>query len=223
MDGIHDVGGMDGFGDLPPDEPDGASPFHERWEGRTEALFLAGLAADVFNLDEFRYALERHGPTEYLETPYYERHLSGIESLFIDAGVVDHDELVARVEAFERSSATMPRGDGPSLDELTSGAAAAYRTEREPAEPLFRPGDDVRVRKAHPSGHTRCPRYVRGAIGTVQAHHGTHVLPDASAHGEERTEPLYNVRFDAGDLWGDEHTDADAVRLELWETYLAEP
>jgi hypothetical protein len=41
MDGIHDVGGMDGFGALPPDEPDGASPLHEQWEGRVEAMFLA--------------------------------------------------------------------------------------------------------------------------------------------------------------------------------------
>ena len=223
MDGIHDVGGMDGFGDLPPDEPDDASPFHAEWEGRTYALFVAGIASGAFNLDEFRYALERHDPAFYLETPYYERWLAGIESLLLDAGVVDRDELEARMAALERGEAEVPEDGGPSLDELTDGVADAYGSERAPVDPAFAPGDQVRVRTRHPDGHTRCPRYVRGARGEVQAHRGTHVLPDASARGEERAEPLYNVRFDAADLWGEEHTDADAVHIELWESYLTEP
>lgn len=223
MDGIHDVGGMDGFGDLPPDEPDDASPFHDEWEGRVYALFVAGIASGAFNLDEFRAALERHDPAFYLETPYYDRWLAGIESLLLEAGVVDRDELEARMAAFERGDAELSAEAGPSLDELTDGVADVYQSEREPVEPAFAPGDAVRVRKRHPEGHTRCPRYVRGALGTVTAHRGTHVFPDASARGEERAEPLYNVRFDAADLWGDEHTDADAVRIELWESYLTEP
>lgn len=223
MDGIHDVGGMDGFGGLPPDESDDASPFHERWEGRTEAIFLAGLASGAFNLDEYRHALERHDPSYYLDASYYERTLSGIESLLLDAGVVDREELTARVDAFERGEAATPGRDGPSLDELAVEANEVYQTEREPVEPAFVSGDEVRVRKHHPKGHTRCPRYVRGALGEVKAHRGTHVLPDASAHGEERAEPLYNVRFDAAELWGPGHTDADAVRIELWESYLEEP
>ena len=73
MDGIHDVGGMDGFGPLPPDEPDDASPFHEAWEGRVYALFVAGLASGAFSLDEFRFAIERLDPDRYLEASYYER------------------------------------------------------------------------------------------------------------------------------------------------------
>ena len=89
--------------------------------------------------------------------------------------------------------------------------------------PGFEPGDEVRVRNRHPEGHTRCPRYVRGVRGTVGAHRGTHLLPDASARGEDDAEPLYNVRFEAADLWGADHTDADAVHIELWESYLTEP
>jgi len=223
MDGIHDVGGMDGFGDLPPDEPDDASPFHEEWEGRVYALFVAGLASGAFDLDEFRAALERHDPQFYLEASYYERWLAGIESLLVAAGVVDPAELDARTAAFESGDAELSDASGPSLDELTDSVADVYRTERETVSPAFEPGDAVRVRKRHPAGHTRCPRYVRGATGVVAAHRGTHVLPDASARGEERAEPLYNVRFDAADLWGADHTDADAVRIELWEGYLTEP
>jgi len=223
MDGIHDVGGMDGFEGLPPDEPDDASPFHEEWEGRVYALFVAAVASGAFNLDEFRAALERHDPTFYLTAPYYERWLAGIESLLLEAGIVDPAELDARAAAFEAGDAAVPSASTPSLDDLTDGVADVYQSEREPVDPAFEAGDAVRVRKRHPEGHTRCPRYVRGATGVVAAHRGTHVLPDASARGEDRAEPLYNVRFDAADLWGAEHTDADAVRAELWESYLTDP
>jgi nitrile hydratase len=223
MDGIHDVGGMDGFDDLPPDEPDDASPFHEEWEGRVYALFVAGIASGEFNLDEFRYALEQHDPEFYLETPYYERWLAGIESLLLDAGVVDRDELTDRVAAFEREEAALSDDSGPSLDELIEGVADVYQSGREPADPTFEPGDEVRVRNRHPEGHTRCPRYVRGVRGTVEAHRGTHLLPDASARGEDDAEPLYNVQFEAADLWGADYTDADSVHIELWESYLTEP
>ncbi|WP_227379544.1 nitrile hydratase subunit beta [Haladaptatus halobius] len=223
MDGIHDLGGMDGFDDLPPDESDDASPFHQDWEGRVYALFVAGIASGAFNLDEFRYALEQHNPEFYLEKPYYERWLTGIESLLLDAGVVDRDELADRAAAFERGEAEISEEPGPSLDELTEGVAEVYQSEREPEDPVFEPGDEVEVHNNHSKGHTRCPRYIRGVRGTIHAHRGTHVLPDASAHGEDRTEPLYNVKFDAADLWGADHTDADAVHIELWESYLIEP
>ena len=212
-----------GFGSIPPDEPDDASPFHAEWEGRVYALFLAGIASGAFNLDEFRYALEQHDPGFYLDTAYYERWLAGIESLFLDAGVVNRDELAGRIDAFERGEAKISDDPGPSMGELAAGVANVYQSGRGAADPTFEPGEEVRVRNTHPKGHTRCPRYVRGVRGTIHAHRGTHVLPNASAHGDDRAEPLYNVKFDAADLWGAEYTDADAVHIALWESYLTEP
>ncbi|WP_266081981.1 nitrile hydratase subunit beta [Haladaptatus caseinilyticus] len=223
MDGIHDLGGMDGFDDLPPDEPDDASPFHQDWEGRVYALFVTGIASGAFNLDEFRYTLEQHNPEFYLERSYYERWLTGIESLLLDAGVIDRGELADRVTAFECGEAEISDKPGPSLDELTEGVAKVYQSGRVRETPVFEPGDEVEVRNDHPKGHTRCPRYIRGIRGTIHAHRGTHVLPDASAHGEDRAEPLYNVKFDAANVWGANHTDADAVHIELWESYLSKP
>ena len=221
MDGIHDVGGMDGFGDLPPDEPDDASPFHEGWEGRVEATFLAGLASGAFTLDELRYELEQQDPAYYLETPYYERWVTAISELLVDAGVIDRAALRERTAAVEAGEADLPASaDGPGAEEIFAGVADSYDSAGDPEEPAFAVGERVRVRKEHPEGHTRCPRYVRGAVGEVAAHRGTHVLPDASARGEELAEPLYNVRFDADDLWGEGNTDADAVRIELWESYI---
>lgn len=221
MDGIHDLGGMDGFGALPPDEPDDASPFKDDWEGVVEAMFLTGLARDAFNLDRFRYELEQHDPVYYLDTRYYERWQTALERLFVRAGVVEPEALRERAEAFAAGDAEVPQVVDPAVKaEIMAGVADQYTSEYDPVDPAFAVGDRVRARNDHPSGHTRLPRYVRGVEGEVVAHHGTHGFPDAGAHGEDRAEPLYNVRFDAADLWGAEHTDADAVHIELWEPYL---
>jgi nitrile hydratase beta subunit len=221
MNGIHDIAGMDGFDDLPPDEPDDASPFHHEWEGVVEALFLTGLARGAFTLDGFRATLERQDPQYYLSTPYYERWQTGIESLFADAGVVDRGAGRPRALAFTAGEAEIPDKSDPEVtDEVLTGVTESYGSDRESVDPAFEVGTRVVVKNEHPSHHTRAPRYVRGVEGEVRDHRGTHVFPDDNARGEERAVPAYNVRFDAADIWGEDHTDADALRLECWEPYL---
>jgi nitrile hydratase len=72
MDGIHDLGGMNGFG---PVEVEGDEPvFHEPWEALAFALNVLGIGAlRTYNADEYRHAVERMDPGHYLEAPYYER------------------------------------------------------------------------------------------------------------------------------------------------------
>jgi nitrile hydratase len=87
------------------------------------------------------------------------------------------------------------------------------------AAPRFAQGTTVRARNMHPSGHTRLPRYVRGKLGTITHHHGAHVFPDTNGHGlGEQPQHLYQVRFEARELWGS--TQRNAVYLDLWESYL---
>jgi nitrile hydratase len=76
---VNDVGGQTGFGALSigADEP----PFHADWEARVYALNGALLRRGVYNLDQFRDAVERIPPQEYLAASYYERWLLAIESL----------------------------------------------------------------------------------------------------------------------------------------------
>ena len=84
----------------------------------------------------------------------------------------------------------------------------------------FAPGDRVRTRALDPAGHTRLPRYARGAVGTVVEPAGRHPLADDRARGL-RPDPqaVYHVRFAAVDLFGDgDHS----VTVELWEDYLEE-
>lgn len=220
MDGIHDLGGMDGFGSLPPDEPDDASPFHHDWEGPVEAMLWAGVVDGQFTLDRARHELERLDPRYYLDALYYERWLTGLESLFVEAGVVDRDELLERAEAFAAGEADLPDPDEGDVDlDLLSGDGIDVQS----GDPRFAVGDRVVARKEHPPGHTRSPRYVRGVEGEVVDYRGAHPFADAAARGEDRPEPLYNVRFDATDVWGAAHTDADAVHLDMWEPYLRPP
>lgn len=82
----------------------------------------------------------------------------------------------------------------------------------------FPPGTRVRTHSIDPVGHTRLPRYARGAVGAVVEYAGHHPLPDERAHGRaSRPRAVYHVRFAAADLFG--RGDHD-VTVELWEDYL---
>jgi nitrile hydratase len=240
MDGIHDVGGMDGFGspnagghdaDIDTGTDDGEStdplsggayePFHERWEGITYSLFVATLGNGVANIDEFRHSIERMDPDRYLTARYYDRWVTGLSRLLLETDTIDAEDFWVRTAAFAAGEGSVPEREEPGLvGDLAAGVADAYGSEGEPREPRFEAGEAVRIENVHPEGHTRCPGYVRRTQGTIEAHRGTFTLPDASAHGEPATEPLYEVAFDARELWGEDADPNVAVTLDLWESYL---
>ncbi|MGW9430128.1 hypothetical protein ACWHA1_19555 [Streptomyces decoyicus] len=86
MSRVNDVGGQSGFGalEIEADEP----PFHADWEARVFALNSALVRNEVYRLDEFRDAVERMAPREYLEASYYERWLHAIETLLAERGLL---------------------------------------------------------------------------------------------------------------------------------------
>ncbi len=204
MDGIHDLGGMEGFGRVEP-EP-GEPVFHTPWERTTFRLLVASTAARIFNADEYRHAVERMDPAHYLRARYYERMLTGVTTLLVEKGVLSHPELEAAAGGrFPLARPVRPNGD----DE-----------RREPAAPLFAVGERVRVLRVRRPGHTRVPRYCRGHEGSVVHVAPPFSYPDASAHGlPGRREPTYHVEFDARELWGGE-AEPGCVVVDLWETYL---
>jgi nitrile hydratase len=76
----------------------------------------------------------------------------------------------------------------------------------------------VRTSRADPPHHTRVPRYIRGAVGTVVEHQGDHPLPDDRARGRPAPpQPVYTVRFAATDLFG---TGEHFVTVDVWESHL---
>lgn len=220
MDGVHDLGGLQGFGPIRRERNEPV--FHEPWERTVFGMLVSGMARGLYNLDEARHAIERMDPARYLATSYYEHWLAGIERLLVEKGIARPEEIEARVVevAAVGGKSEVPRREDPAFAQaLIAGAGMGAPSTRESSrEPRFQPGHRVRVRRMSPAGHTRCPRYVRGVEGTIELCHGTHVFPDASAHGRPEAEPLYNVRFAAKDLWGEESN--GEVRVDLWESYL---
>ena len=99
MDGVHDLGGMHGFGPVPyeKDEP----VFHESWEARLYALRRVLTVPMFATVDEHRYALEQLPPARYLGLSYYERWLAVFQQALVDNEVLESAEMQARFEAYE--------------------------------------------------------------------------------------------------------------------------
>jgi len=206
MDGIHDLGGMAGFG--PVDQEQNEPVFHEPWQATTFALLMATLGSlQSANADEYRHSIERMDPAHYLRAHYYERMLTGVATLLVEKGVVERTDLEQRAgAAFPLSN---PVAEDPMADLAPQPKAR------------FAIGDRVRVRDIHPSGHTRAPRFVRGKTGIVLHVAPAFSFPDASAHaGALRQEHTYHVEFPSRALWSDAGADNESVVVDLWDSYL---
>ena len=201
MDGMHDLGGKQGFGAVSytPDAP----AFHAAWEVRANALYAHAVRLGIFNMDEYRHAIERMEPRHYLGASYYERTLTSLATLCVEKGVIPLAELE------ERAKGRFP----------LAAASAPGRGNVATAEP-FAPGDRVRVRSDHVPGHVRMPGYIRGKTGVVVGVSPAYPFPDAHAHGiEARDEPTYDVRFRSEELWPNS-TDAALVHVGVFRSYL---
>ena len=201
MDGVHDLGGRQGFGRVryTLDAP----AFHATWEVRANALYAHAVRRGVFNMDEYRHAIERMEPRHYLGASYYERTLTSLATLCVEKGIVPREELE------QRAGGGFPLA-GPSA----AGRSNAPRRER------FEPGDRVRVRLDFVPGHIRLPGYIRGKTGVVVGVSPAYPFPDAHAHGvAAEDEPTYDVRFRSEDLWPN-GADAALVHVGVFQSYL---
>jgi nitrile hydratase len=197
---------MDGFGpvEVERDEP----VFHHAWERTVFGLTVAAFARGMITGDRFRYAIERMDPAHYLASSYYEHWLTSVTTILVEGGVLGQDELTRRAGGSVPLSRSAPPLRVPSRGSAAGG-------------PRFGVGAAVRVVNAHPAGHTRCPRYVRGKRGVVVRVDGVFPLPDVVAHEERRCDdPAYSVRFAARELWGPEAGARDAIHVDLWEHWL---
>jgi nitrile hydratase beta subunit len=205
MDGVHDMGGLEGFGSVqaPPSEP----VFHEDWERRAFRVSMATMMA-LRPGGAFRHSIERMDPAHYLASSYYEHWLTAVATLLVDAGLTTNNALDERADGHFPLSRP-DRGTPPAAPE-------PHRTE-----PRFNVGDRVRVREWHPLGHTRAPRYVQGKRGIVSRIDTPQHVPDFEAHGGGQVlDPTYSVRFSPRELWGEGGTDGATVNVDLWERYL---
>jgi len=226
VNGVHDLGGMHGFGPVVREENEPA--FHHDWERRTLALLLS-VAAQFANIDEFRRAIERMAPAAYLSSTYYERWLFAVESLLVEKGVCTKAEIevaIGRIREDGPATPGMLNPDAPSAADVRMtpavpadpppGRGAARRRN-----PRFRVGDRVVARNLNPQGHTRLPRYARGHCGVIRHDWGVFTFPDTHAHGGgANPQHCYAVEFAARELWGRDHPAREQVYIDLWEDYL---
>jgi nitrile hydratase len=216
MNGVHDMGGMDGFGTV---EAEANEPtFHDKWEGRVMAMVRAMGAAGAFNIDMSRFAQERLPPHIYLASSYYRRWLLGLELNLVTRGFVTGSELAAG----HAKEAAKPLKNGKLRAEDIGRVMVRGKFERTPqAAAKFKPGDNVRAKNMHPATHTRLPRYTRGHVGVVERILGCQVFPDSAAMDlGENPQWLYTVVFDATELWGADADPSSKVSIDAFEPYL---
>ena len=203
MNGVHDMGGMHGFGPIVREENEPL--FHAAWEAHVRAIDGAGAwSRGYFNIDAFRYGIERMAPAHYLRASYYERWLATIELNLIEQGFLTGDELDARIESLAPG---IPRPRFRRHD-----AVSADRAERSrPRSPTLhfraalrggrRRGDAQRPpARAHPAAALRARQAGRHPTPARSRRSFPTPTPTGLAR---QPQPLYAVRFDARELWGE--------------------
>jgi nitrile hydratase len=157
MDGVHDMGGMHGFGTVTPekDEP----VFHHEWEGRILALNRAMRFMRAWNGDTSRYAKEVLPPHVYLGSSYYKRWALGLEWLVVKYGLVGADELKARRSL--RPGAAKPKLEPGAAGKQVLARGSYERPALAPA--LFAEGGLVRAKLMHTLPHLMRDQPIAGA------------------------------------------------------------
>jgi len=91
MNGVHDMGGMHGFGLIQREENEPV--FHASWEGRMFGMLLALGPHGIHDPDGLRAALENLEPAKYLSSSYFERWLLVTEKALVEKGFLTQEEL----------------------------------------------------------------------------------------------------------------------------------
>ncbi len=199
-----DLGGTQQPGAIIP-EAEG-DLFHAPWEPRVMALVVAMGPTGLSNIDMNRSA--RETLPNYRSLSYYEIWLAALEKLV--AQKVSGGDVLPTAKRVLKA------------DMVAAAITTNNPFSRSPTQAArFAVGDRVHTCTEEKSHHTRLPGYARGKNGVVQRVHGVHVFPDTHAHGlGESPQWLYNVAFEASELWGREHAGQSIISVDAWEPYL---
>ena len=217
MDGIHDVGGKQGFGRIKVTTED--PPFPTEWEARAFGIAKATTTASDYSVDKFRYTREQLPPLEYLTAPYFEQWMRSTMAMLVGSGLVTAEELAnGHTDGTQKLDINPPK----SAEDARAAIAVSARFDGPyDGEPAFACGDQIYVSPDAPSGHTRLPQYVRGRMGHVLAYQGAHSVPEDNVRNIKTYEPLYTVAFAIGDLFEERKGSPDQINVEIWERFLA--
>jgi nitrile hydratase len=213
-DGIHDMGGMHGLGELGYEREEPV--FHAPWEGRVHALVTALTRHGRWR--SLRPEIELIPAKQYLAMSYYERWLAALTALIVKSGLATEQEI-------ERGK---PQAGSerfvPAITAATARATLLLTPRTELAahvEPRYVVGQRVRGANLHTAAHTRMPRYTRGRIGVVERDRGVFPLPEREVYFlDPKPQHVYLVRFTARELWGETASARDSSYIDMWEDHL---
>jgi nitrile hydratase subunit beta len=222
MRNVHDVGGQLSYGPIDLSADDGRV-FHSPYESLAFALTIAsGTNGFLHNADETRFAIERLPPDVYVRCAYWERWLAAAEMKLVENGVLDFDAIREREREADPGAtapAGAPEGLNDAIDNLIAHGRALATQLPEPHRLAV--GQRVRTRVSNNRHHTRLPGYAMGREGVIVAQLPAFPLPDAVASDPNGpSEWTYQVRFEAGELWGRDGGARDVVLLDAYESYL---
>ena len=217
MDGIHDLGGKQGYGPIDVNDEYG---FHHDWEGREWGIAQCARTPGI-TIDWWRHCRELIMPIDYLERPYFDSWAQTDFSTYIEAGWMTLEEVRAGKSLADSEAYADPPPAQTLEAVLQEDHDDGLRFDAAiDAAPAFVPGQAVITNRHGHAGHCRLPQYARARRGSIHAHHGAHVFPDRSAEGVEMHQHLYTVMFIASELWAEAEGSRDKVYLDLWESYL---
>ena len=222
MNGVHDMGGMHGFGpiDIEADEP----VFHEEWEGRVYGMVTSiREERDVYGPYGSRHYIENIPPARYLASSYYEKWMLALEAALLHKGLLTTEELDDRTRRFrDDATAQVPELNDPELAERVRRRIYQPQPLEQQASqsPIFSVGDAVTVRNIHPVGHTRLPRYARGKRGVIARIYGAQGFQDEPTIADGNPQHVYSVMFDADELWGENAEPNQRLYIDMWECWM---
>ena len=238
----HCLGGLEGLGPVTFDK----RVFAEAWERRMFAINLAlsGLSKHLkeaipqypmkkistnfqskYTAADLRKWCEAMHPFDYFRYRYYEKWLGSATNFLIVEGYISEQELESRTAAYLKREETPPNEfRNEALDEQVLAFLRNGDSARRDAHltPSFTAGETVRVKDIRPVEHTRLPGYLRGKRGTVETVYDGCYSYSVSTGPDGLGEPMpvYLVRFDPRDIWGDLSEAKSLVYAGIYETYL---
>ncbi|MEU6603395.1 nitrile hydratase subunit beta [Streptomyces flaveolus] len=238
----HHLGGLENLGPVSYER----RVFVEDWEQRIFGIHVAmmGLSAhlgdavpqypieavptafsSVWTWADLRKGAEAMHPFAYFQYRYYEKWLGGISGFLVSEGYITEEELESKAAEYLREPAlALPDGGDERIDDqviryLREGDSPRQRSAESPA---FDIGERVTVKDVPPTEHTRLPGNLRGRTGTVErvfeGSYGYFCSTGPDGIGEPM--PVYIVRFEPTDIWGELAEPGAVLYGELYQAYL---
>jgi nitrile hydratase len=234
----HYIGGIEGL------EP---SSFEKRvfvqpWEERIFGIHVAMMALSnhleavktvptqfksFWSWGHLRKGAEGMNPFDYFKYRYYEKWLGGISGFFVESGYVSKEELDAKTAAYlQNLDALLPEGGQPAIDDrvieyLRVGDSPKCDVD---IKHKFKVGDTVVVRNPPPVEHCKLPGYLRtkkGVVDVVYEGAYNYFFPTGDGVGDPM--PVYSVKFDSHEIWGNLTEPKTWIYVDVFEAYLEDP